>query len=144
MCTTTDTFQNMLKLTEYFKTGPRWSSTCCSCILTLDFIDSFDAVQTRERKRTEPNRTKTVRFGSSRTDPNSNRHFEKWVEPNRTRTGLLKIQSNRTELEPEDLGSVCVYGSSEFWKVILYTRSSALVSSKRVISWKIVKISDCQ
>jgi len=25
----------------------------------------------------EPNRTETVRFGSSRTDPNSNRHFEK-------------------------------------------------------------------
>jgi hypothetical protein len=35
-------------------------------------------------------------------------------EPNRTRTGFLKVQSNRTELEPDDLGSVCVYGSSEF------------------------------
>jgi len=36
-----------------------------------------DMVPNRERKRTEPNRTKTVRFGSSQTDPNPNRHFEK-------------------------------------------------------------------
>jgi hypothetical protein len=62
----------------------------------------------------EPNRTELKHFGSNRTDPNSNRHFEKGVEPNRTRTGFLKVQSNRTELEPDDLGSVCVYGSSEF------------------------------
>ncbi len=31
-----------------------------------------------------------------RTDLNSNRHFEKRVEPNRTRTGFSKVQSNRT------------------------------------------------
>ncbi len=43
-------------------------------------------------------------------------------EPNRTdilknestRTGFLKVQSNRTELELDHLGSVRVYGSSEF------------------------------
>ncbi len=43
-------------------------------------------------------------------------------------------ERKRSELEPDDLGTVRVYGSSEFLKVILYTRSSALVSSKRVIS----------
>ena len=56
----------------------------------------------RERKRTEPNRTELKRFGSVR------------VEPIRTRTDILKNESNRTELEPDDLGSVRVYGSSEF------------------------------
>jgi hypothetical protein len=74
----------------------------------------------RERKRTEANWTKTVRFGSvstrtdilknesnrtepepafwkfSRTEPNSNRHFKNSIEPNRTRTHFLKVQPNRT------------------------------------------------
>ena len=72
-------------------------------------------VYVRERKRTEPNRTETVRFGSNRsepnsnrlfeiqsnrTEPNSNRLFENSVEPNRTRTDFFKVKSNRTELEP--------------------------------------------
>ncbi len=35
-------------------------------------------------------------------------------EPIRTRTDILKNESNRAELEPDDLGSVRVYGSSEF------------------------------
>ncbi len=39
----------------------------------------------------EPNRTETVRFGSNRSEPNSNRLFENSVEPNRTRTGFLKL-----------------------------------------------------
>ena len=57
-------------------------------------------VYNRERKRTEPNRTETVRFGSNRSEPNSNRLFENSVEPNRTRTDFFKVKSNRTELEP--------------------------------------------
>jgi hypothetical protein len=42
----------------------------------------------------------------SRTEPNPNRLFESSVEPNRTLTDFLKIQSNRTELEPEKFGSI--------------------------------------
>ncbi len=38
----------------------------------------------------------------------------KRIEPIRTRTDILKNESNRTEPEPDDLGSVRVYGSSEF------------------------------
>jgi hypothetical protein len=105
-----------------------------SCVVRMVKIFFFKkntvALATRERKRTEPIRTEPIRselepkfWKMSRTEPNPNRLFESSFEP------------NRTELEPDDLGSICVYGSSEFWKVILYTRSSALVSSKRVISW---------
>ncbi len=54
----------------------------------------FLSILFRERKRTEPNWTETARFGSSRTNPNSNRHFKNSVEPNRTRTHFLKIQPN--------------------------------------------------
>jgi phosphatidylinositol-bisphosphatase len=45
-------------------------------------------------------------FLLARTEPNSNSLFESSTEPNRTRTDFLKIQSNRTELEPEKFGSI--------------------------------------
>jgi hypothetical protein len=63
----------------------------------------------RERKRTE-----LKRFGSVRVEPIRTRTDILKNESNRTRTGFLKVQSNRTELEPDDLGSVRVYSSSEF------------------------------
>jgi hypothetical protein len=69
---------------------------------------------TRARKRTEPTRTETVRFGLSRTEPNSNRLFETEVEPNRTRTDCSEHVSNRTELEPEKFGSFRVCATYEF------------------------------
>ena len=56
-------------------------------------------VRCRDRKRTEPSRIITVRFGSIRTEPNSNQIFRNAVEPNRTRTGSPKMKPNRTESE---------------------------------------------
>jgi hypothetical protein len=47
---------------------------------------------TRERKRTEPNRFSSIRFGSTRLEPNSNRLLEKKTKP--------------TELEPEKVGPI--------------------------------------
>jgi hypothetical protein len=49
-------------------------------------------------------RTDILKIQSNRTEPNPNSLFESSTEPNRTRTDFLKIQSNRTELEPEKFG----------------------------------------
>ena len=74
-----------------------------SCIPLQIFLF---AVFSRDRKRTEPSRIITVRFGSNRTEPNSNRIFGNALDPNRTRTGFRKTKPNRTELEPVKPGSI--------------------------------------
>jgi hypothetical protein len=57
-------------------------------------------------QKPKTNRTITVRFSSSRSEPNSNQFFRNRVEPNRTRTGFRKMKSNRTELESVKPGSI--------------------------------------
>jgi hypothetical protein len=65
---------------------------CPMCPLPLGqiFFPTHQIMHNRDRKRTDPNRTKTVRFGSSRSEPNSNRFFENALEPNRTELILEK------------------------------------------------------